>query len=149
MYLFDFISKIKQLNPRLYVRSDQKTSINEDWSVVGLYLREGGGSKQSVSSSVLTGAKSPKSRYLCEIYHGAKDKFIIGIPHNWVPEYSIFDLEKGETLARGWRSILVGLLKLQLIDRKSTQKIFNCASLGNSDYDHLSAGEKLRQAREL
>lgn len=76
------------------------------------------------------------------------DKFIMGVPHNYVPEYSIAALdfnmmiregkykelnkaletgycEDEKILWRGWRAIVSGLIRLEYCTKEKAEKVFN------------------------
>lgn len=149
MYLFDFHSKLRQLNPTLYVMTDNKKQVKGDWWTTGIYQKQGERIKKRISKGNLHyGNKFGGGDYLRKVYSGEIDSFIMGCPVGWVPEYTVFDLSQFEILAMGWRPILIRLAEKRLISVEKARKVFNCPSLGLSDYDLISTEDKIRRAME-
>lgn len=122
MLLTDFIHKLKRLNNRLFVKEEQSCKIGfEEFKNTGLFYKDS---------------------------HG-DHKFLMAIPRNEIPEYSIaavdFDsmmkygesdrvkeiertgyaLEEEKILQRGWRIIVGSLIKQGYLDYNKTKRVFN------------------------
>lgn len=121
--LFDnFLNRLQKLNPRLFVKNEQMARAGaEEYKITGLYLHDSKGSHE----------------------------FIMAIPRNEVPEYSIagvdfhalammgewdkieeikrtgYALEDEKIIMRGWKAIVHGLIRRGFIDRVKANKLFN------------------------
>lgn len=78
--------------------------------------------------------------------NGQAGEFICGVSI-WTPEYDRFDLETGTLLMRGWRSLVLYLVKKEICTLERAKRVFG-NSLGETDYDKLHFEQKLAKARE-
>lgn len=51
-----------------------------------------------------------------------KDKMLLGVPHQFLPEFSVVD-ETNHIVRRGWRPLLIFLVKGGYIDKRRTEKL--------------------------
>lgn len=122
MLLMNFIHNLRKLNPRLFVdvNNQVKAFGYEEYPIAGLYLKEKEGST----------------------------KFLMGVPHEDVPEFSIAAVDFSDLIAegkleeiqrildtgfapnkerliwRGWRAIVGALIRMGIIDQKKAEKVF-------------------------
>jgi uncharacterized protein (UPF0262 family) len=148
MYVFDLQSKLKQLNTNLYVDQRFANWVKDDFWVCGIYLRGGPTIRQKLSTTQMVGMDATRRSILEAGYKGLRDRHVGGCNKQYVPEYDIFDLESGEMLAEGWRTITCSLAKRGFISLAKARKVFNAPSLGEQDYDRLSFYEKLDRVRK-
>jgi hypothetical protein len=72
---------------------------------------------------------------------GWMPEYVCGVPASWVPEHDVFDPKTGKQLARGWRSIVLLLVRRGFTTIDRARKVF-APSLGESAYDRLTIEEK-------
>lgn len=149
MYLFDFQSKLKKLNPRLYVNTKEVRHIEGDWRSTGIYLRSAGGRKGR--STGLGEVSNAAQSLLKDTMAGHVDKYIGPVSAGYVPEYEQYKFDKwgeGKILAIGWRTTVLNLIRKGLVDADRAKKVFNCRGLGESSYDKLPGSKKMLWAKE-
>ncbi len=78
--------------------------------------------------------------------NGQNGEFVCGVSH-WSPEGDGIDAETGTVQARGWRSLALLLVKKNICSLSRVRKVFSCPSLGESDYDHSTYEDKLKEAQ--
>lgn len=117
MLFCDFHAKLKRLNPDLWIDCNNEVKpYHKDFPVAGLYLGKG------------------------------PHKYLMGVPHNHVPEYSYFGVDRNKLtpeeaaeidrtgfappgveermLWRGWKAIVNNLVVRGIVDRKKAEKVF-------------------------
>lgn len=147
MYLFDFKSKLRKLNPALYVDSQRRASVVPGlWN--GPLMFRGGTRKVKRGHGRYNYASAEQRRYLEDLQTGARDEELCRVSLNWMPEYDQFDLEKGLILQRGWRTVLNFLVKRKTVTLNQARKIFSRSDLGTSTWDHLEFTQRLTWARK-
>lgn len=146
MIIGDFKYKLAKLNPNLYVRTDDSTKM-EGLHHAGIYLKQ---VKQAGLSYDTKGRGSVNvERYFQELESGNLDKFLCGICIEWIPEFDIFNKEYTKISIPGWRTTLLRLVQSKAIELDKARKVFNCSSLGLSDYDKLNFFAKMQFAKKL
>lgn len=144
MYSFEFKHKLRQLNPNLYVRDDVRSRISEEWSSAPLYIKRG---KRDDHKSDYNYLDSAGAKFLRDQESGNVDEHVCGVPVGWIPEFDIYEPIKGRELARGWRTIVLLLVKKKLCTLEKAQRVF-CASLGENRWDKMSYESRVAAARE-
>jgi hypothetical protein len=142
MYLFDFKSKLKRLNPSLYVMEDAAARIDSEFRVGSICLPP----KRSAGLSAADrgAANSQETRFFDDSAAGFMPDIICGVPVPYVPEHDLFNLETGKLRARGWRSILKILISRGICSVERAQKVFGFSF---DAYDRLNETERLKWAR--
>ena len=151
MLAFNFAQKLKKLNKDIYIDTSYKRALTSKRFACGLFLRK----KQGSKSVNYTNAPSFEAReWLQAGDDGHLDQHIGSVPTEYVPEHDEFDVE-GRLIARGWRSIVSGLIKKGIVPREKARNLFS-RSLGETDYDRASntkrkewAGIDTRDARQI
>ena len=146
MLLFEFNYRLRKLNPRLYVATTYRRHVADGYYGTGIFLKDPGRQRGATRTEMQYGT-SDQQRYLEAENSGTKDRFIMGCPVEWIPEYDVFNLETGRLMASGWRSVLMHLIKRGLIDRQYARRLFDCGSLGEATYDNLGFNGKLKFIR--
>lgn len=148
MLLGDMQSKLKKLNSRLYIKTDERKEHAKGFHVSGIYLK--------ASERVKLRFKNDKSavhwkqgKYLEALERGELDRFICGVCLEHVPEYDVFCFVKNNILAPGWRKIVLKLVKYKICTLDQARNVFNRQSLGESDYDKMSFFKRLEWSRKL
>ena len=136
MLLGDFQYKLQKLNPRLYIRTEQARTETDGSRHAGLYLKEPERMALRFEHD-LNLVHHMQERYLKALAAGELDRFICGVCIDDVPEYDRFNLESDRIQAPGWRTVSLSLVKKQICSLARVRKVFNCASLGEFDYDQL------------
>jgi hypothetical protein len=137
----DLQTKLQKLNPRIFILKG-KAAVEGEWRYSGIYLREAG-KKQTMAKWKWSYADTGAQKHLEDLEKGTKDKFLCGVSLTVVPEYDIFNLDRGLVLAPGWRSILLSLAKLKAIDIRKARRVFSASSLGRQTYDRMSLEQKI------
>lgn len=146
MYLHDFQHKLRQLNEKLYVKTDQvrKDGVHK---IAGIYLKSAG--RVQVNAGSNKGyASVEQQKYLEALERGELDKFICGITLDLIPEYDIIDVERSRIIAPGWRTILLSLIRQNVVNSDKAKKIFSCSSLGEADFDRATFFQKIQIIKE-
>lgn len=147
MYTFDLQAKLQKLNPKLYVETRHGWQVNEDFTVVGIYLKKPRRKQQKVKGHALIANTAERRKTLEAGYFGLRDEHVGSCDKQFVPEYDIFDLEKGEMLAEGWRTIVCSLAKRKVVSLEKARKVFRSSSLGEQTYDKLGFDQKVAVVR--
>jgi hypothetical protein len=149
MFLCDFKAKLAKVNHLLYVYDEKASENFRKQKVSGIYLR-GGRRKGGIATWEKHEAADKNAiAYIEADEKGEFDTFCGGCNLDEMPEYDIYDLEWGRMVNMGWRSTLLMLAKRGFINLDKARKIFNCPSLGESDYDRLDFWGKMEFARKL
>ena len=146
MYFFDFNAKLKQLNARLYTNIENVTRTSPGVFSTGIYLKAGKRDKgaDKVNTNYAEGSARELLRALQE---GSRDTYLMGVSTNFVPEYDVYDLDRGKILMPGWRDIVLRLVKKEVCTLERARKVFNRRSLGESDWDRLSFPQRFQWAK--
>lgn len=143
MQSFIFKTKLAKLNHLLFVDDSAKSRVSDEWSVVGLFLRN---NERAKSRTFDYASLDGKTREYMKAYdEGNLYEHIGSVPHGYVPENDLFDINTGRLLARGWRSIVLRLVEKRLCTIDKARSVFS-RSLGESDYDRLNSDQKRRLA---
>jgi hypothetical protein len=78
--------------------------------------------------------------------NGQAGEYLCGVSE-WTPEWDRFNVETGALMMRGWRSLVLHLVRKGVCSLERARKVFS-SSLGESDYDRWSFDQKLAKARE-
>lgn len=127
--------------------TEKRSHIRGDMYSSGLYYKQGRRDTGTTAAERALVHASQRT-YLEAIEAGELDKFICGVSINFVPEYDRFDIEECKILMPGYRTILMRLVKDNLISLDKARKVFDCPSLGESDYDKLNFMQKYNWAKE-
>ena len=136
MLLCDFQAKLKRLHPDLYVKTDERTKNGANFWISGIYLKARRQPSKIKADRNLVHAQHEK--YLNALESGELDKFVSGVCLNHIPEYDIFDFALTRILAPGWRKLAMRFVAVNICTLERAQKVFNCPSLGESDYDNMN-----------
>lgn len=146
VYLFDFQSKLKRLNPLLCVHVEKANRIAPGVFVTGIYLRQP--KRHASAAKTNTNYASLEQREILQsAAEGHKDVFVHGVSTNYVPEYDIFDLDREKLLMPGYRTILLALVKKGLCPLDRARRVFNCSSLGDTDWDKITLVQRMSWAK--
>lgn len=146
MILSNFKSKLRELNPDLIVKDDQVSKMR-GFNLAGIYLKM---KAQKGLSPWLRGFGEGDAVKFCDAQaSGQLDKHLCGVCIDWIPEYDVFNADYSCLSVPGWRTILLRLVATKVISLQRAQKVFDCRSLGESDYDKASYHNKLRIAKKL
>lgn len=144
MYSYIFKEKLRKLNPSLYLKEDNAVARTNDVRATGIYSR----------ITVRTDAKSnyhqldaDAQKWLSANESGNADKFITGCPTGWIPEYDDMDVETGRILSKGWRTIVLYLVRERFCTLDKAKKVFS-SSIGESDWDKWGYDKRLSVLRE-
>lgn len=140
MFSFVFKSKLRRLNPDLYVREEHTARVDEEWRIASLYVRR---NRLSAVKSNYNYLNSDAAQFLRDAESGALDEHVCGVPANWVPEHDIYN-EEGRLLAAGWRTIIAKLLKRKLTSPDRAKAVFGYVPC---DYDRLSIEQRIKKAK--
>lgn len=146
MFTFDLHAKLRRLNKGLYINTNQLTVFTNGEKALGV-LRRVNKRKEVTSSAKLSESDSATHRFLTEEAQGVKDEFLFAVPYPYVPEYDEIDNQTGRVLKKGWRSIALQLVSKNVCTLSRARHIFQCPSLGETDYDKLGYTGKLRMTR--
>jgi hypothetical protein len=138
LYSFEFKSKLRRLNPRLYVDDTRGARIAGEWNACTIRLR------RDERPEVI--GRTSEERQVLE-----SDTVLSGVPASWVPEYDLFDASDRETprlLAKGWRTIVLHLVRARYCTLDRARKVFG-ASLGESDWDRAKFRDRWIKQLEI
>lgn len=147
--LGDFQSRLRKINPGLYVKTDEISKLSlPDLRISGIYLKQH--KRQEIKHKNDKNAVDYHHEgYLTALERGELDTFICGVALDYIPEYDVFDFARNQMLMPGWRKIALRLVELKLCSLEKAKKVFECSSLGESDYDKMSFFKRLEWARKL
>jgi len=146
MYLFDLQSKLKRLNNRLIVQTDQPRKILFGITSYPIVLAFGKRTHRSSNTARYDRLDTDARRYMEMKQSGQAGEYMGGVCE-YVPEYDEFDIESGQLRFRGWRSIAYNLVLRGACTLDRARKVFNCSSLGETDWDKLPSEQKLAWVR--
>lgn len=135
MNWLEFESKLKNLNPRIYLQRNIISSFNPELMSTGIYFKDRVYGFDDVNRNV--GSKTRKAIDRMN----SIDEYLGFCTVKHIPEGNLYNKE-GELTARGWREILLDLSRREFVDIKRARKVFKCPSLGLSSYDKLTDDEK-------
>ena len=137
MILCDFKDKLRQLNDKLYIIDATAVENYGKELISGIWLRNGR-SRGGLSNMDLHYVDNAMARRVIQDGNaGLMDTFICGCNIGETPEYDRFDLDARRMIHMGWRTIVLTLVKRNICTLDRARKVFNCSSLGESDYDKL------------
>lgn len=146
MLLCDFTSRLRQLNGDLYVKTDQVIKM-DGLKHSGIYLKM---IKQSGLSYDTKGHGAANvEKFFAARETGQLDKYMCGVCIEWLPEFDIFNADYTKIAVPGWRSTLLRLIQSKAFSLQSARKVFNCSSLGETDYDRMSFFNKMQFAKRI
>lgn len=113
----------------------------------GIYLKQ---TKQAgLSSDVKGHGHHLVEKYYAALESGQLDKYLAGVCLERIPEYDIFNEDYTKMEIPGWRTIILRLVQAKVTTLERARKVFECSSLGESDYDKLSLAGKMRLAKKI
>lgn len=139
-----FKSKLKKLNPDLFVDDTQARVVNGEWKASMLCCNKFKRAKEMLPSEYAQLGDDAR-KWLQAKDGGWLPEYICGVPVGYVPEYDVFD-ENGRPLARGWRSICMVLATRGYTTLEKARRVFS-SSLGERAYDRMTLDEKSEAAR--
>lgn len=143
MYLFDFKSKLRRLNDQLYVDDTRARVVDGEYGACGIYIR-----RRRAAEGISAAGLNYVDKHARDLLTGEIDEFVMACSTQWVPEYDTFDLKTGKVLARGWRAMVMALVKRKFTTIERARRVFNCSGLGTTEYDHAEYESRLAIARE-
>lgn len=146
MYLFDLQAKLRRLNPGLYVRSDVRVQVQPGIYSTALHLNVNRRKVRGVAQGDIALLGSEGAKRLQEHYTGQIDLYLGGVPLDWVPEFDEIDPKTALTIRKGWRSIVLNLVKQNVCSMDRARKYFG-SSLGETRYDKFTYEDKVREVR--
>lgn len=148
MLIGDFQSKLRKLDPNLYVRTDDVRVLENGLKHAGVYYKQ---KKQAVKSNKVDRlhASSEQQKYLNALEKGELDFYVCGICIDILPEYDIINTNYGRIVSLGWRTVLLRLVEHKITTLEKARKVFNCSSLGESDFDKANFHQKLAIIKKL
>lgn len=144
MYSYIFKEKLRKLNPSLYLKEDNAVARTNDVRASGIYSRV---TRRVDAKSNYHQLDSDAQKFLFAHESGNADKFVTGCPTGWIPEYDNIDVESGRILQKGWRTIVLYLVKERLCSLERAQKVFT-SSLGTTDWDKWGYDRRLYELRQ-
>ena len=124
----EFERKLKRLNPKLYVGNLIQHQFNNELLSTGIYFKD----------------ENPDKFSGIQELENQPDLYLGWITVKHVPEGNWYS-DRGRVIARGWREILLNLASKKYIDLQKARKVFDCPSLGLSDYDKLTQEQKFQK----
>lgn len=144
MYSFVFKEKLRRLNPSLYLKEDIASQRDEHNSASGIYSRaKMRDDKKSNYNQLDTAAR----QWLTAKESGNMDTYITACPNGWIPEYDVIDVDTGRLVAKGWRTIVLFLVKQRQCSLERARNIFS-RTLGEHTWDLASYEGRLQMARK-
>ena len=133
-----FKQNLRSLNQLLYVDMNHRVFTQNPLGTSGIYIRSH--FDDPIDVSVLSGDE----RRIGEAYNASPDRYLTWVTHQSVPEGDKYD-ENGKPTAKGWRSIVRGLVKQRHVRERKAQKVFGWYL---SDYDLMEYPQKLEFERK-
>lgn len=140
MNALEFETKLKKLNPRLYLGRTLNTTFNPELLSTGIYCRDYNPSER-VDLNTLDYESLEESSSVRRM-NESPDGYFSWCTWKHVPEGNQYT-PQGKLLARGWREILLKLASCNLISLHKARRVFNDRSLGESSYDKLNHQQKV------
>jgi hypothetical protein len=144
MQSYIFKEKLKKLNASLYLKEDNAIARTNDVRATGIYSRV---ARRAADNTDYTQLTVEGRAWLSAKDAGQMDTFITGCPTGWIPEYDVFEVESGRILQKGWRTIVLYLVKERFTTLDKARNTFS-RSLGESDFDKAGYDGKLAIARK-
>ena len=143
MYGFEFQSKLRRLNSKLFLDERAASPIEgvPDRPQVSILYKQG--EREDKKTNYL-GLGTEGIRFLRDVESGHTYKHISGCATQWIPEFDEFSWN-GDRLvlsARGWRTIGKILVNHGICSAERFRRVFSCPSFLESSYDW--AGYELR-----
>ena len=144
MYLFDLQTKLKKINPNLVVFTDKGIALGEirSYPLVLMFGKRHRGF--SALGKHYMDANTQKYMEMKE--NGQNGEYICGVSA-WTPEFDMLN-ERGEVVARGYRSLGKLLAEKGIASWDKIRKVFRASDLGRTDYDRATYEQKLEWARK-
>lgn len=145
MNAWEFETKLRRLNPRLYVGKRINPAYNPELLSTGIYLKDQRDedcvkvAEEASQISVDDEVEAPSAAQLRRL--AENDRYLGFCTVRHIPEGNWYDT-KGKVTARGWRELLLCLSHLRLIDLQKARRIFNRPGLGVETYDRLTHQQK-------
>lgn len=149
MLLTDLQAKLRRIDTRLYINTDQIATRENGLRFGALYLKKARKSEISVQKADRNIVHSSHAQYLDALERGEMDTHITSICLDFIPEYDIFNMEYTKLSVIGWRSLALMLHKQKIAPLDKIKKAFQCNGLGESDYDRANFFGKLEFAKRL
>lgn len=145
MYSFDLKSKLKRLNPNLFIDDSAKSHVYGDFYVSALNLNRFKRSDAATTSEYNSLTKEARE-WLQDYDKGLLPEHVCSVPTGWIPEYDIFAFDKEKKtsryVARGWRTVLIILAQKGIVTLDKARRVFDRPGLGVDTYDRLTRDEK-------
>lgn len=136
----EFERKLKRLNNRLYLGKNIIDTFNPELLSTGIYYKELK-TDPGFNLNDLSGKDYSNAR---KQFVENPDIYLTWCTIKHIPEGNWYN-EKGKLIAKGWREILKFLSEKGYFDLKRAAKVFNCSSLGYSNYDSLNHDQKFQK----
>jgi hypothetical protein len=144
MYSYIFKEKLRKLNPALYLKEDNAIARAADVRASGIYNR----TRKRTDIKSGYGQLDFEGRQFLEAQEsGNSDVFVTGCPTGWIPEYDEMNLESGRIVQKGWRTIVLHLIKERLCTEEKARRIFS-PSLGETQWDRAGYDGRLAMQRK-
>lgn len=144
MHSYIFKSKLKKLNPSLYLKEDRVVERSKEVRASGIYSRDKRRTDQKTNYNQLD---ADATRWLSAKEAGDMDTFITGCPTSWIPERDEMDVETGRILNKGWRTVILYLVKERFCTLQKARQVFS-SSLGDTDWDRWGYDARLSALRK-
>jgi hypothetical protein len=127
------------LNSNLFVDDSRRTMVDADHAAASLCSYVGKRKKKLGDYNHVTADLRQK---LEAEDAGLTHEFICGVPLSWVPEHDEYSPQTGKLLARGWRSILLLLVKKGFASLDKARRVFATPGLGSDEYDVIDPSQR-------
>lgn len=144
MYSYIFKEKLRRLNNNLYLKEDNAVARTNEVRAAGIYTRV---TRRTDQKSNYHQLDADAQKWLSASESGHTDKFITGCPTGWIPEHDVIDIETGRILQKGWRTVVLYLVKERLCSLDKAKQVFS-SSLGESDWDKWGYDKRLYELRK-
>jgi len=149
MLLMNLQRRLKQLDTRFYIDSDNAKVRENGLKFAPLYFKKARRGESSVQKSDRNSVSAGHAQYLDALESGVMDTYVTAICLDFIPEYDIFNIEYTKLSVIGWRSLGLMLARMGLAPMDKIKKVFECEGLGESDYDRASFFGKIEIAKRL
>lgn len=149
MLLTDFKAKLRRLDTRLEIQHANPQLRENNLKFAPLYYKSPRREFSKIAKTDRNLVHSGHAQYLDALEKGVMDIYVTAICLDFIPEYDIFNKEYTKLAVIGWRSVLLMLVKKNIVSLDKARKVFNCQSLGEHDYDKMDIFGKLNFAKRL
>lgn len=149
MTLMSLQDKLKKISPLFYIDNARPQIHENGLKFAALYMKRPRREAVNVADHQRNSISEGHAKYLDALEKGQMDIFVTSICLDFIPEYDIFNLEYTKLAVLGWRSLGLMLINRNMAPAERVKKAFNCAGLGESDYDRAGFFGKLEIAKRL